>query len=455
MTNKRFSVILGAGFWLCLLGFGFWFFQGTGLESADASAANDSAGSGSEETITRQARNPTSQLLAYWMKRNSEVELTLPEVPAKDGDPIFVLVNGAWQEAGYLNYTDSHQSARKAVAVWHYEGLRPEHCQFEYHRNRGKFADIVRLLLPPEKRERVESIIRESIKTDGKEIAEAMRPILTRSMQQSMPVVEKAFRQSIANHRDELETIGERYRETVLEERLVPLLRDEVLPIVKDHAEPLAQQIGQELWDRASMWRFGWRFLYDRTPLPDRDLVKREWDRFVKEEAIPVLESHTGDMLEVQKNIFRDISQNDQVRDELSAVATEIAKDKELQAIVTMILRESIVDNKELRRVWLDNWQSEEAKAAFRLAGDRLEPVVREIGDELFGTRESGISPSFARVLRNQILGKDKRWLVALPNAELQTSQDLAAGPITVALGNNNMSFPLIIMAGSDELLTE
>jgi hypothetical protein len=34
------------------------------------------------------------------------------------------------------------------------------------------------------------------------------------------------------------------------------------------------------------------------------------------------------------------------------------------------------------------------------------------IGELLFGTRDGGVTPEFARVLRNQILGKDKRWLV-------------------------------------------
>jgi hypothetical protein len=37
---------------------------------------------------------------------------------------------------------------------------------------------------------------------------------------------------------------------------------------------------------------------------------------------------------------------------------------------------------------------------------------VRSIGDLLFGTREDGIAPEFAQVLRNQILDKDCRWLV-------------------------------------------
>ena len=46
------------------------------------------------------------------------------------------------------------------------------------------------------------------------------------------------------------------------------------------------------------------------------------------------------------------------------------------------------------------------------MAADYAEPCVRRIGDMLFGTREEGIAPEFAQVLRNQILDKDCRWLV-------------------------------------------
>ena len=61
-------------------------------------------------------------------------------------------------------------------------------------------------------------------------------------------------------------------------------------------------------------------------------------------------------------------------------------------------------------------WNSDQARKAFDLAGDKLEPVIRKIGDDLIGSRELGINPNFARVLRSQILGKDRQWIVAIPN---------------------------------------
>ena len=63
------------------------------------------------------------------------------------------------------------------------------------------------------------------------------------------------------------------------------------MPIVQKHGQPPAEEIGQEIWNRASLWRFGWRAVYDKTPFTDKDLVEKEWKRFVKQEAVPVIES--------------------------------------------------------------------------------------------------------------------------------------------------------------------
>lgn len=384
------------------------------------------------------------QVFNFLTVRSRTLSLSLPRVPARQGDPIFTHdPAGSWIQAGYLTYTDNRHSATTATATWYAGVVDPENCHFSYHYTRGRLSDIVQLLLPPEKRQRIRQMIREGIALNGDEIADAIRPVITRSLRQSVPVIERALKESIATHRDEIEELGERYREAILQERLLPLVREEVMPIVRQHAEPVVQKIGRELWDSASLWRFGWRAVYDRTPLPDRDLLKREWDRFVEREAIPIFERHMDELIEAQRNIMIDISKNPRIHQELQEVAQEIAGDPQLQDLVTSIVRESIIDNRELRAVWAENWQSEDAKAAIKLTGERLEPIARKIGDELFGTREGGISPSFARVLRNQILGKDRRWIVADPMAAPVHS----GGTISVERGRPGEPFPVLILA--------
>ena len=68
--------------------------------------------------------------------------------------------------------------------------------------------------------------------------------------------------------------------------------------------------------------------------------------------------------------------------------------------------------NPRLRAVLEKHWRGPQAEQAFLLASQRLEPAVHQIGQILFGTPETGVTPEFARVLRNRILRKDRRWLV-------------------------------------------
>lgn len=389
------------------------------------------------------------QLVRYLATRSDALQLSVPaRVSLRKGDPIFTLdAAGRWIQAGYLTGSEQEESATIATATWYATAVDPATCQFAYHRNRGSLREVVQTLLPPEKRTRIEGLIRDSIELNAEDIAAAIRPIVTRSLAQSVPVVERALRGSIAAHRDELEALGERYRDAILTERLLPLVREEVMPSVRKHGEPVAQAIGRELWERASLWRFGWRALYDKTPLPERGLFKDEWDRFVAEEAIPVFEKHMDEVIEAQRRIFVEISKNPRIREELGEVVQELAADRELQLLVTTILRESILENRELREVWAENWRREDARRAIRIAGERLDPLVRQIGDELFGTREAGIEPAFARVLRNQILGKDRRWIVALPSGDQLHTGDT----FPVRIATHSEPFPLLILASPIE----
>ena len=110
--------------------------------------------------------------------------------------------------------------------------------------------------------------------------------------------LENAF----AKREAKIRQIGEKYQSELIEEELVPLIESEIWPIVQKQSEPLAAQIGQEIWQEVSVFRFGWRYLYDRSPLPEKKLAEREFDRFLDEKLIPILKSHVGDFLELQQD---------------------------------------------------------------------------------------------------------------------------------------------------------
>jgi hypothetical protein len=402
---------MSSGCWSkALLGAVFW-----GVVVAAVLVANRRGDSHAAGVVDRRPPSSTGQLIDYWRTPYRGLELRLPSVPARDGDPIFIRDStGRWLQAGFLTWTDDPLRATEAKAVWHLPERAAGDYEFVYHHSGGDLAMVVRTLFPPATRERIEALIRETLARHGEEVTRALRPLVVDALRESLPILEESFRHSLAEHESELRRLGVRYETQIIEERLLPLVKAEVLPIVRRHGEPVAKRIGRELWDRASLWRFAWRGLYDKSPLPDRDLLGREWQRYLDEEAVPVVEKYTPALIEAQKQIFLDLSANERIRAELTAVAGQVAQDRQFQQLLARLLRDTFVENERLHQVWMRHWQSERAQAALRLAGARIEPLVRRIGDEIFGTREGGVSPQFARVLRNQILGKDRRWIVAV-----------------------------------------
>ncbi len=198
----------------------------------------------------------------------------------------------------------------------------------------------------------------------------------------------------------------------LVEQELIPLVQDEIWPIVQREATPLALQIGEDLWQKASIWRFGWRMVYDQSPLPQRNLVQKEFRRFLDNHGKPVIRSYLPDMLNVQQEIFRRISENTQVRLVVSQMLTDVVRDPEFQQLVTDVMRDVFVDNQRLTVTLERSWNSEEAKRALEITNARLEPTVTRIGQTLFGAPDTSITPRIFHVLRNRILFKDDRWLV-------------------------------------------
>lgn len=161
-----------------------------------------------------------------------------------------------------------------------------------------------------------------------------------------------------------------------------------------------------------------------------------------------MFEEYMDDIVDAVQETVAAVAANQKVRIELADVATGIASDADTQQLVREILQETLIDNERLRRVWGEVWSSEEAQAALDLAGDRLEPVIRQIGDDLFGSREEGINPNFARVLRNQILGKDRQWIVATLAAEGLDAESVAV----LQLSQQPMPYPIVYLADGTEV---
>ncbi|MGV3483499.1 MAG: hypothetical protein ACO1RT_03665 [Planctomycetaceae bacterium] len=381
-----------------------------------------------------------SQLIDYVSHRTDRFAAQDRSQSLRARDPVFMQRSKDVVQVGYVERIEKLDSVHIAHIRWYHDGASADQYRLLAYRNRGRLEDAIELMFPPEKRQRIERLLATAMKQHGQRIASRIGPILERSLRESLPIIERGVRASIARHRREVDLLARRWNDDIIEERLLPLARQEIVPIVREHGGPVAQEIGRELWERASIWSFTWRALYDKTPLPRKDLMKQEWDRFVEQEAIPVLRQHSEEIsLAVQKTMV-EISNNPKTRAELSAAADTIARDPQTRALVQTILRESVVDNAELKNLWSDIWNSAEVRAMLDQEGQLLEPTIRQLGDELMGSRDQGIDAAFARLLRNQVLQKDQRWVMAV-------QVDQPGRPTVIETASDRAVYPLPIFA--------
>lgn len=390
---------------------------------------------------------PASSLTGYWFGGNRIVEMAAPRGWVLVGEPIFHQgPTGKWSQVGYVERVGPGERSTESVFVrWHAAELDPRAHEVAAYEYRGSLIETLQVMFPPEKREVIRERLVAAVAESGETLGSQLLPLVERGVRESLPVFEREWIAAFERHRDGWQAIGSRHKDEWLS-RLVPLAKDPVIPIARQQLEPTFQQIGRELWDRASLWRFTWRAIYDRTPLPRRDLTREEWARFVEEEVIPVIESHADDIAVATQATLLQIVRHPQVRAELGETFADLADDPEVRNWLVELLRETLVDSPAVRQVWLDVWTGEEARAAFSRVGDRIEPLVRELGGELFGTPATGIDPGFARVLRHQILGKDRRWLIASARAggEPGAGAVVADSPQVIRRGTGDPTYPLL-----------
>ena len=180
-----------------------------------------------------------------------------------------------------------------------------------WYSNPDTMAGVISTLLPDAKRKQVSAEIQQAVTAHHEELLQALQPLVEKSLNQSLAIVESELPAAIRSHRGEIDRIGRRYQHELIDKEVLPLVRREIWPLVRRRAEPTVTKIGGELWKRVSLWRFTWRFAYDKIPLfPNRQKFREEFDRFVDQEALPVLANHSDDIVQVVEQIIRDASAN-------------------------------------------------------------------------------------------------------------------------------------------------
>ncbi|MCA9051447.1 MAG: hypothetical protein KDA89_22065 [Planctomycetaceae bacterium] len=387
----------------------------------------------------------------------------------RQNDPVFLQQSdGSFRQVGFLvdsngvPYTDPALKfapiAATTVRLQIYrEAIDLCRGDFEisYYTTPTSLDWVAETMLPPARRREIAELIAARWETHQTLVMGQLRPVMRNALTAALNSVEAEIPGILKAHEERLRRLGQRYEDEILRADVVPVVRQHVMPIVEEEALPVAQEVGQALWQRVSLWSFTWRFLYDKSPLPKRDAVRTEFDRFVRQEALPELRSRTDQFIEVLEEILRRSFEKPEVRELLTRNLKRISRDAEVHDLIRSIVRSAVTENETLRETLDSHWNSETTREALRIAGDTLEPTVREIGDLIFGNREKGISPEFSQVLRSQILQKDHRWFVIVPlNASASSGTPDLSKPMLIRTATTSMPYPMDFAGKSVSPLT-
>jgi hypothetical protein len=362
----------------------------------------------------------SGMLVDYVTKQRRLVEIEFPvQVVLSRGTPVFSSDPTQVNPIGVVSHLEGWESNFKGAAwtdrayVILYSNAPPlkKGGFADYHTAPDTTEWVLRTMLPDEKRREISELIASAYKENQKEILDAFRPILNESIVTASRVIREELNLALEKRASQIEELGARYRKELVEEKIVPLVRSEIVPIVQVESEPLVAEIGQEIWGEVSVFGFGWRYIYDKTPLPDRKLTEREFRRFADEKAIPIIMSHMDEIIEVQKRVIRRVAKNPKIKASLTESFNAVLRDAETQALLTELFEDVLVNNERLKLALEKQWQSPSAQRAISIANERLEPTINEIGVSLFGSPNGEITPEFARVVRHRILHKNSRWL--------------------------------------------
>jgi hypothetical protein len=369
----------------------------------------------------------------YWTGQQKSLTLEFSDAAlVARGDPIFIedAAHGL-QQVGEVQYLTADQrpskyrlaQVREARALLYPTAPKIiAGSRITYSTTPESLSWVVQTLLSGDRKQRVIAELDQALNMHRAEILAALAPVVRDSLRDMFLVVEQDLPPALDRHQKELDALGEKYQQLIVKDQFVPLVKNEIWPIVLDKAEPELREIGRELWQHVSLWRFGWSAIYDKTPLPERNMTDREWKRFVETHALPVLREHSDALVAVVKSIVEATARNEKVKGTLRHSITTIADDPEFQRVSRQIFAEVVIDNPRFREAFDRQWTGEQARHALEITSARLEPTVRRIADMLLGTPHEGIAPEFARVLRTQILAKDRRWFLLQVPSEAQAS---------------------------------
>jgi hypothetical protein len=341
-----------------------------------------------------------------------------PGTQVLPGDAVCVRDSRGLREAGQVrSLSDAGDRIEAVVEFFDPDGETPARdARFAAVPNDLAPAWTLEVLLPPERRAHLAAQLNVFAKEHSEEILRTFWPPAELFLRDAAAILEEDLPRILLKRDDQVQKILQKHRDTTFQKEMLPVLKEEAWPRVQERAKPLIEDIGEELWGRLPKWELGWRYVYGQLPFTDSEIMRRRWNRYMEEEAIPVLGEHTDDFLAVVEEVFSDLAANRRVTDSVRKGIGQFIQDPDFAALVREIFLELSSSESRLVASFRERFSSPEFAGNLNRLMESLGPTLEACADRILLDQERGaIHPELARVLRRQIFLKDACWVLLEP----------------------------------------
>jgi len=365
------------------------------------------------------AHESTVRLLRFAVAGPRTATITFPAgTDLKRGDPVFVVDPDHYLEpVGFVR--ELRTSGDRIVAVLTVFPERPDlltgGTTATAFTAPASAAWVVKTLVPKERLEQIAELTRGFLRAEGSRIADTLWPQVRLGLLDLLELYEKQLPAALSARSEVISALVAKHRDGVVAKELVPVIQEVVLVKAETKFRPFLEKVGRELWKKLPIWSLGARYVWEGVPGTREGQVKSKFERYLKNEAIPLLRTHAPEATRLARELLEESLDDPRLRDALKSVAGEILSDPGTKALLRDLGRELVVKNERLREVLNHRWEAG-LKEALNVASARLEPLIRKVVDSiaLTGNRRA-INPRLARVLRTRLLKKDRRWILLTP----------------------------------------
>lgn len=277
----------------------------------------------------------------------------------------------------------------------------------------ASIAWTYRSLLPQHVRDSITAEWGTFVRNNEQRVRDILLPVAREIMAETTPLLLAEAEAAIDRHRTELDAIVNRYRNDVLDPRLIPILERKVWPLLIQHAGPTLREAGNELWDAMPVASLAWNGVAQNFDFSKEDRVANRFERYLEDHGFPILKRRTADLQSALSGALKEAASDPEIESEIEHALVTLLSDQELRAFVLRIANE-VATSPAVREAVRGRLTAPAVVTALDQLRQELDGVFQRIGRKVVFSNEETLEvhPDFARFLRTLVLKKDRRWIL-------------------------------------------